>query len=363
MNYILTTIGLSSLTNGLRGVFNAGEIYKYSNMNENEIDEDFKSKFENEFEKLKKSIKERTDEELKRLSAEINALLHFYKKGYLKNDFHKLLITDTYLGKKAAEIVEEVLKLKGISNISIYSPKDLKTSDIESFHLSLSEIVKDLSEELEGYKNSGYKIIFNLTGGFKSVNSFMQSMASLWADETIYIFESSEELLTIPRLPLKVDESIFKEKIEVFRYLEDGLKVDEKELENIPKSLIVKIGDEYTLSPWGEIVWQKVKRDIFKKLIDYRMIEYSNEFKKDFEKLSDNEKIQINKMFDLLDKYKITGEEKFNLKSLNYHSLSGEIASKYSYEFYPFDGNDSRRAFCNERDGKVIVEKIGPHLK
>ncbi|QCT95329.1 putative CRISPR-associated protein [Caminibacter mediatlanticus TB-2] len=363
MNYILTTIGLSSLTNGLREVLNTGEIYKYSNMNENDIDKEFKSKFDIEFKKLKENLSSKNNEELKRLSAEINALFHFYKNGFLSKDFHKLLITDTYLGKKSAEIVEEVLKLKGISNISIYSPQDLKTSDIESFHLSLSEIVKDLSEELEGYKSSGYKVIFNLTGGFKSVNSFMQSMASLWADETIYIFESSKELLTIPRLPLKVDEDIFKEKIEVFRYLEDGLNVDENELENIPKSLIIKIGDEYTLSPWGEIVWQKVKRDIFKNLINYKIIEYSNEFKKDFEKLNDNEKFQINKMLDLLDKYKFSGEEKFNLHSLRYHSLSGEIASKYGFEFYPFDGNDSRRAFCNEKDGKVIIEKIDAHLK
>jgi len=362
MNYILTTIGLSSLTNGLKNVFNAGEIYKRSNLNENEIDKEFKIKFDSEFERLKNSLSLKNHEELKQLSAELNALIRFYKDNFLKNDFHKLLITDTYLGKKSAELIEYVLKLKSINNISIYSPKDLKTSDMESFHLSLSEVVKDLSEELEGYKNSGYKIIFNLTGGFKSVNSFMQSMASLWADETIYIFEKSDELLTIPRLPVRVDESVFNEKIEIFRFLEDGLNVDEKELKNIPKSLIIKIGNEYILSPWGEIVWQKVKLELFKNLVNYKMIEYSNEFKKDFEKMNDNEKFQINKMLDLLDKYKFTNDEKFNLRSLRYHELKGKIVQKYSHEFYPFDGDDSRRAYCNEKDRKVIVEKIDAHL-
>ena len=140
------------------------------------------------------------------------------------------------------------------------------------------------------------------------------------------------------------------------------MNVDEKELKNIPKSLIIKIGNEYILSPWGEIVWQKVKLELFKNLVNYKMIEYSNEFKKDFEKMSDNEKFQINKMLDLLDKYKFTNDEKFNLRSLRYHELKGKIAQKYSYEFYPFDGDNSKRAYCNENDEKVIVEKIDVHL-
>ena len=362
MRYILTTVGLSSLTNGLRGIFTAKEIYNFSNMNENEIDKNFKYKFDNELEKFINKVKNYDNEKLEELSAELNALLKYYKNDFNQNDFHKLLITDTYLGKKSAEVIKSILEDKGFK-VDIYAPKDLKTSDIESFHLSLSEVVKDLSEELENYKNGGYKIIFNLTGGFKSVNSFMQNMASLWADESIYIFESSKELLTIPKLPLKVDESIFKEKVEVFRLLESGIDIDEVRLKDIPKTLILKIGNEYTLSPWGEIVWQKIKIEIFKNLLKYKCIEYSNEFKKDFEKLSDNEKFQINKMFDLLDKYKLTNDEKFNLRSLRYHELKGQIAQKYSHEFYPFDGGDSRRAYCNENDRKVIVEKIDAHIK
>ncbi|WP_035586406.1 putative CRISPR-associated protein [Hippea jasoniae] len=302
------------------------------------------------------------ENELKKLSAEMNALLTFYKSSFNKNDIHKLLITDTFLCKKSAEIVELFLKNKGF-RVSIYAPKNLQTSDIESFHLSLSEIVRDLSTELDGYRKSGYKIIFNLTGGFKSINSFMQSMASIWADESIYIFETSRELLSIPRLPLKIDETIFRKKIETFRYLEDGIKIDEETLKDIPKSLILKINEEYILSPWGEIVWQKVKKELFKELLSYRMISYSTEFRKNFGKLNENEKIQINEMLDLLDKYKFTKDEKFNLKSLRYHALSGKISQQYKYEFYPFSGDNSRRAYCNEKNGKVIIEKIDSHLK
>ncbi|WP_156957489.1 hypothetical protein [Hippea jasoniae] len=38
MNYIITTVGLSSLTNGLKEKFKAGDIYKYSNSKEKDID-------------------------------------------------------------------------------------------------------------------------------------------------------------------------------------------------------------------------------------------------------------------------------------------------------------------------------------
>ncbi len=64
----------------------------------------------------------------------------------------------------------------------------------------------------------------------------------------------------------------------------------------------------------------------------------------------------------MLEKYILT-ERKENLKSLNYHRLEGKIASSYTHEFYPFEGNDSRRVYCNERNGEIIIEKLDAHLK
>lgn len=52
-----------------------------------------------------------------------------------------------------------------------------------------------------------------------------------------------------------------------------------------------------------------------------------------------------------------------NLKSLRHHSLQGEISKKYSHGFYPFDGDDSRRVYWNEKDNKIVLEKIDDHLK
>jgi len=361
MNFILTSCGLSILTNYLRE-FNIfpNKIYKYSNATKDEIDENFLKKIELAIDDLKEKIITFDDEKLKKLSAELNALVTFYNGNFDKNDFHMLLHTDTYFGKLSTEVLEVFLKGKGLQ-VNKFLAKDLKTSSLEEFQIALSEVVKDLSNILEGYKASSYEIVFNLTGGFKGVNAFLQTMASLYADKSIYIFETGDELLNIPRLPVTIDMEFFKENYEILRKLELGIY--DKEVEKLPQSIVMKIGDEYTLSPWGEMVWQKFKseyyKDDLKKLVVNNIV-YSNEFIKDVEKLNPLEKLQLNKNLEKLEDYKING---INLKSLNYHSLSGEISQKYSHEFYLFDGNDSRRCFCNENNGKIIIEKIGPHLK
>ena len=363
MNYILTTCGLSILTNGLRGYFDLKDIYSNSNLLEDEIDKELLEKFENEIDKIKKKIGTLNNDESKKLSAELNALLRYYNNNLDKSDFYKLLHTDTYLGRKVAEIIEYYLISKGLKNVSTYTTKDLKTSNIEEFQFALSDLVKDLSEELDGYKSSKYKIIFNLTGGFKGINSFLQTMASLYADESIYIFETGDELLIIPRIPIKIDEEIFKENIDIFRALDIGISVAEKKLSLIHRTLINKIDNDYTLSPWGEIVWQKFKIEYYKKNLLNSIsgkIEFSENFKNNFNSLNENEKYQLNKSVDKLENYLIN---KFNLKSLNYHALKGNISERYSHEFYPFDGNDSRRCYCNELNNKIVLEKIDSHLK
>jgi len=361
MNFILTSCGLSILTNYLRefNIF-SNEIYKYSNATKDEIDENFLKKIELAIDDLKEKIITYSDEKLKKLSAELNSLVTFYNGNFKKNDFHMLLHTDTYLGKLSAEVLEIFLKNKGLQ-VNKFLAKDLKTSSLEEFQIALSEVVRELSDILEGYKSSGYEIVFNLTGGFKGVNAFLQTMASLYADKSIYIFETGDELLNIPRLPVTINMEFFKENYEILRKLELGIY--DKEVEKLPQSIVMKIGDEYTLSPWGEMVWQKFKNEYYKdnlKKLVVNNIVYSNEFIKDVENLNPSEKLQLNKNLEKLEEYKTNN---INLKSLRYHSLTGEISQKYSHEFYLFDGNDSRRCFCNENNGKIIIEKIGPHLK
>lgn len=361
MRFILTSCGLSILTNYLqRFGITPKEVYRYSNFSKEEIDVAFLSQLEKGLQHLKNEITTFTNNELKKLGAELNALITFYDGRFDSRDIHLLFHTDTYLGQKAAEILQYFLREKGL-NVQLFRAKDLNTASLEEFHIALSDVVKELSEMLQGYKQS-YEIIFNLTGGYKSVNSFLQTMATLWADRSIYIFETSDELLTIPRLPLKIDEEIFKKHYQIFRVLELGLNI-EKLPKEIPLSLINQIGDEYSLSPWGAILWQKVKLELYK---DYLVqpiqqnIIIGKELAKQFENFNPNEKIQINKTIDKIERYMAYKE---NPRSLRLHPLTGTVSQKYNLECYPFDGNDSRRLYCNSEGNRIVLEKIDDHLK
>ena len=84
---------------------------------------------------------------------------------------------------------------------------DLNTSSLEEFRLGIDELIKWCVGTLPGYRASGYKIVFNLVGGFKALHGYMQTLGMFYADETVYIFETSRELLSIPRMPVDLEAS------------------------------------------------------------------------------------------------------------------------------------------------------------
>lgn len=360
MRYILTTCGLSILTNGLKGSDITEKIKQYSNKKEEEIDKDFLEPFNKEYEKLSEKIKNYSDEELKSLSAEINALSTFYNGKFSNQDYHEILYTDTFLGKKASELLQDILTNKNC-RASIFNIKDLKVSSVEEFHISLADAVKEISENLERYKRHNYEIIFNLTGGFKGIISFLQTMGALYADNIIYIFEDSKELMSIPKLPIKIDEDVIGRYFDTFRKLELGIPVISKEVEKIHRTLVLKIDTEYTLSPWGEIIWQKAKNDRYsEKLYPPFMdkIRYSKSFEDTVNKLQPDRMLALNKKIDYLTKYLL---EKTNPKSLSFKELSGKPKHISTHEFY-INSDEAKRCYCHFEDGILVLDEYGEHL-
>ena len=43
---------------------------------------------------------------------------------------------------------------------------------------------------MPGYRQSHYRVVFNLVGGFKSLQGYMNTLGMFYADEIIYIFEA-----------------------------------------------------------------------------------------------------------------------------------------------------------------------------
>ena len=178
-------------------------------------------------ENIKNKIDKANEQEVCKMSAELNAIIKLYGSNYAGSEqhFHQLLCTDTWLGETTASIVANWLRSKKFI-VDIKRQSDLQTAELMPFQSALSDIVKWAGETLIGYREEGYKIVFNLTGGFKSVQGFLQTLGMFYADEIVYIFEASKELLRIPRIPveMKVDEAMSKH-LSAIRKLRDRKSV------------------------------------------------------------------------------------------------------------------------------------------
>lgn len=194
-----------------------------------------------------------THDERARLSAEYNGLACFWGHAPDPQDLHWLIATDTWLGQQTAGILETVLG----NQAQTKRIPDLRTQDLQAFRLAMAALVRLCAEEI---KPLGMKVVFNLTGGFKSVQGFMQALGMLYADETLYVFESSRELLRLPRLPLRLDvETSLRETLDLWRRLDVGLPVSEHEVRGLPEIFFLVIDGQVALSEWGELAWREVR--------------------------------------------------------------------------------------------------------
>jgi len=311
-----------------------------------------------EGEKLKKHLEERKKELISldplkagKLSAEINGIVHLYKGKLFEaqNDIHILLATDTWLGKETARMVAQWLENQGVKNVQIWDNiGGLRTDSLENFHCAISELVKRLHEVMPSYRKSGYEVIFNLTGGFKSIQGVLQTLAQFYADEAVYIFETSEELLRIPRLPVILDMiNEIKENLKTWRRLALGLPVKLEETRQIADVFLLKIGEEVALSPWGELVWQQVKRTIYEERFwdpPSDQIEWNEKFEKQVNQLEKDRIYEINKRMDELAEH-LEKEGHPNPASLKCHPLKGKPVEGATHEIYAWSDRDARRIF------------------
>lgn len=358
-NLIVSTCGTSILTNTteepLRKILNL-----YANLKQaDECPPDERALIESHIRKRQQTLLQADDQECARLSAELNAVLQFYQSTSESQDMHILLHTDTWLGTQTGHIIRSILEKKGFA-VDTPNIKDLRTQDLTGFQLALSDLVKWASETLPSYQNQ-YRIVFNLTGGFKSIQGFMQALAMLYADESIYIFETGA-LLRIPRLPLKMDaELVIRENLSILRQLECGLKNLDFTVTNFPETFLLHIDSDTVLSPWGELVWQDHKPQIYCEQLHESpstRIYFTDKFKSSVENLEADRLRQINERIDDLVRFTHTGE---HLKRLSFHRLQGKPYGNSTHEIYAFS-DDAKRIYCHYEQDVIVLDALDKHL-
>ena len=363
-NLIISTCGIS-LASNIKNCNNKKykenfNIFKYTNNRFSPDNKDLDTVLSDVDSTLKKSDLETQ----RKLSAELNGLWAFYENQPEKytNDLHYLIHTDTWLGGKVAENLQMVMEKQKL-NIQLQKIEDLRTSSLGDFRNGIGNLISFLENLLENYQNS-YKIIFNLSGGFKSIQGVMQTLASIYADEVIYIFEGSKTLLTIPRLPMKLDEGVVKTYLRELRRLSLNLPLKPEEINRLPQVFLYRIENQIDLSEWGRLIFERSKNELYpEKLWDSpsEQIQYGENFSKSLQGLDGSRLKHINERIDDLVRYIEHGNH-HNINRLDFKQLKGNPIEGSTHECDAWADRDTKRIFCHYENRKIVLDFLGDAL-
>jgi len=361
--FIISPCGISTLLSG-RSKEERDVLIKYANVaSPNETPEDDLAEIERLISQAREALLHTDLAAVRRMSAEIGALTLYYEDQLdFKNDFHFLLSSDTWLGEKGAQLIREWLVHKGAACV-VHRQEGLQMLHMKDFHNALAELAPQLIEQIAGFKKKHYKVVFNLTAGFKAVQGFLQTLGMFHADELIYLFERTNHLMRIPRIPVQIDglEEV-RTHLGSIRRLAIGLPVAADELDDVPETMLLNIDGEYILSAWGNIFWQEAKKVLYKEMIyppPCNKVRLAETFFNSAKKLSTERLVILNQRIDQLCRMLSTND---NLDSLNFKPLAGKPVSGSTHEFYAWSDGDAKRCFGHFKGDIFIVDKLDEHL-
>jgi putative CRISPR-associated protein (TIGR02619 family) len=362
-NLIISTVGTSLITNGATDEEKT-LLYNYSNDTSEECPKEVKELITNQFARVSKKLSDSDNHTIRKVSAELNGIYGIYNENInaRRYDLHFLISTNTYQGIKSAEVIKKFLQTHEIV-CEIITPKKLSTKNKTDFSEGIKELLKWFDETLDGYKQSGYKIIFNLTGGFKSLQGYLNTIAMFYADKIIYIFESANELIEIPRLPIQIDYTPFNINKDKLLLLNASKIFDIKDFTDFPETIFDSIDNKVILSVWGEVMWNKVKYDLFDKLPELPYIKFHNNFIELFNKKVDK-KFKIKLLESIAKVSVILENSNGNLSELSKGGLQFSPLESKKFEkeqLYHFRLDLDIRVNCIKRGNNLLLTGFGTH--
>ncbi len=224
--------------------------------------------------------------------AEIKTLLKLYKVKAKKNKAKirvYLLTTDTVTSNLAAEIIKENIN-NFEKNIMVKNTRVIKGLQTESFERFESEGINNLFGEInktiqeiskrEKEFNIKESTIINISGGYKALIPYMTIFAQLYELESVYIYEDSDSLITIPPLPIQIDWGFAEE---FYPYLSDPNFFKEAKLplnSLINQGLLTRNAYKYSRTSMGQFFYKvtekelHVSRNVMGFFFEYKLYEY-----------------------------------------------------------------------------------------
>ncbi len=308
---VISTVGTSLLTNEINERKDPKEwvklLKKTANLSSAIITKDSEDAEYSEaykiIQKLKDRAKAKLDDsnilEIREASAELNGIYALYDEK-LENaipDTHILIATDTVQGEVSAQLIEYFLRSQGLKNIILWIEPELSLASSNIFTETIARLIPKIEKTIKDEKSKDNRIIFNLAGGFKALQGYFNTIGMFYADEVIYIFEGSNELVKIPQLPVKINTKEVEKYKTALAMMEHGeILIYSPEAQNIPNDWVVKDGQEMILSTWGQLIWSKSKDELLSgSLLKFPKVDYKDSFTDDYNKIDKNidEKIKL----------------------------------------------------------------------
>ena len=288
---VVSTIGASLLTKD--------KIIANEDLNKGELAQETKIKIEQYLKQKQQEFTQANVDIIRKSSAELNGIFAIYEGIITPNDYardiHILIATDTAVGKACAQFTEDFLRSRGMKNVQIIIPKKLSMISLEDFEEGIKNLLNDLQEILPGYQDLKYPILFNLVASIKSIQGYLAAFGMFYADEIIYVFEGTTLPISIPRLPIKIDEeAISKYKVQLAIMVDGKGNVNLNDLQGLAPTLYESVDNQAFASSWGEIVWRQIRNSIYtKELLKFPRLEYDSTFIKEFRNQETTRKIKI----------------------------------------------------------------------
>ena len=371
MRFVLSTVGTSILTNQI----NNGDPSEWRNLlrdsanqKEGDIQPEATEVIDILADRALKKLQKEDTQLNRRISAELNGIYGIYKGKLPQNspDLHYLICSDTLQGQKTGELIREFLAGHGFYAPPPCVPKGLSTKDTATFSAGIKNLIRWLEENVPCHRDSGYRVIFNLVGGFKSLQGYMNTFGAFYADEIIYIFESpTSDLITIPRLPIQMNTAVIQKHRMDFALMAAGKLYPRWELGEIPETLLEFLdeGDDATdtgLSAWGTLVWNRSKAELLAAgLLPFPQLTYASTFHQDFDKAYASQRLKLQ---ETLAKVSYTlernGTQGLTGTGLNYKRLAGPAGNAGVHTFRLTDGD---RVSCRSVKGGLNLLNFGSH--
>ena len=371
MRFVLSTIGTSILTNQIRNEDPSewrSLLRDSANHKMDNLDPEAKAVIDTLADRALDKLLEDDTQINRRISAELNGIYGIYNGRLPQNspDQHHLICTDTAQGQKTGELIRDFLADQGF-NVYIVTPEGLSTKDTTAFTTGIKALIQWLEENVPWQRDRGYRVIFNLVGGFKSLQGYMNTFGAFYADEVIYIFEAqTADLIRIPRLPIQIDTAVIQKHRTEFALMAAGKVYPRRELKDIPETLLefLEEGDDETdtgLSAWGTLIWNRTKADVLAEaLLPFPRLEYTRAFRDDFNR--ENAPKTLLKLQETLAKVAYTLENSNgNLAPLRQDGgLQFERFMKID-GIHTFRITQADRVSCEVVDGGLTLRHYGGH--